>query len=603
MDNIHQNLQNNPLFCHLTDREVTSLANIGKIESITKGKKLELKNLNSFAIVISGMFEFESPVKRDVIYLTPGAFFGEKPFTGKKRKGFVRAVTDSEILLFDVAELYNFFLSSYKGLKGYIKNINKMGFEITEPAKEHFGNGSKIITVYSSDKDSGNSIFSAFLGLSISEHGKTIILDASSHGTSIFNIFERDLSPAISQKEDEDASTDQFINDRIANIDENLSLINITSGSKVKVNPDIISPVLFFLSKTYKYIIIDLSDYDKEFRNGIFCFSDIVFTLIKRVKDRGALYDLFDMTLTGGQRVYYVMNRFYAKGVGTFEGGYIFDELEFNKDESIISNLCRHVKDNPENEFVRIVTSKRTGLVVQTNLLESVFNIALFNALHKAEINIDLLYSSSWSFFIASLFLLSNDYSEFEKNVLKVFSEERINSFLDITFPNEFVFKNSKIFKYARDIAGDKRIEIYRTLPMVMLTDQESEQRRIFSTGQFKDLISASFILFPVFESFEIAGKFYNSGFPFNRVKPEDLFRTDVNEIIYAKVKNEGRLMFGENKALPFYKRYIDHLYLSRSPDNTNYAADRTIDIDVNVKEYNLDEIQRVSEDIANNLL
>ncbi len=599
MDHIHQIFRNIPLFYHLTDKEIAGLVGIGALEKIKKGRRLELKNLNSFVVIIKGLFEFESSVKKDVLYLLPGTFFGEKPFVTKILKGTVRAMTDSEILIFNTGDIYRFFLSSYKGLKGYIKNIQRLGFELSDPAKLHFGNGCKIISVFNQLPRSGKTVLASFLGLSLSEKGKAIIIDASPGGGSIFSVFDKEMPVPLSQKAGGTASPDQVIGESIVGIDETLALLNLSSGAQVSLNTDIISPVLFYLSKLYKYIIIDLSNSSIECRDRALSFSDKVFCPLTKPEDKTLYHDLFDALLSEGQRVFYVINKFFAGGVGTFEGGFIFDDLEVSRDESLLSAVCNYVKDEIQTGMIESITSKKTGLVLDTCFFDSVLYMPLFNALSRSKIQVDLIYSSAWSHIMAALYVFADFYSDFAKYVRRCFSEDRISSLLDITFPDRLLYRNGKIYRFMSEIMEDSRIEAYRTIPAVMLTDSETEERRILSTGCFRDLITASFSLYPLFEPVVIGGRRYNNNYFIDIAKPQDLFRTDIDEIIFAEVKNKQRLEFSNEGILSFYKDNIELLQQRRPYRDFSYAADKKITIDVDIAEYDLDDIMELSEELS----
>lgn len=602
MDNIHQILRilrSIPLFYHFTDNEIRDLCETGKLERVPRGRKLDLKNLNSLVIITGGIFEFESSIKKDVLYLTPGAFFGEKPFIVKKHKGTVKALIDSEILLINLGSIYRFFLSTYKGLKGYIKNIKKLGFEMSGPALEHFGNGSRILTVYSRNSSSGKSAFSSYLGLSLSRHGKVVIVDASSGENSVFSIFDIETAPPISQKAEEGSSSSEFLNESMADIEEGLSVINLSFGAKVRVNPGIISPVLFYLSQKYKYIIIDLSDFDEEFTEKIFSFSDAVFPVLKDSGDMNSYYELFDEKLREGQRVYYILNRFYAETTGSFEGGYILEDFGIGKDESFISGLRRFVGSEEESELINLIIAERRGLVLETSTLDSIFFIPLFYKLSRADTDIDLIYSSSWSFLLASLYSFAERFSEFEKLIKRILSEERITSLLDITFPDRHLYKNGKIQRLAGEILGERRVETYKTVPMLRVMDVKSGEGRMFSTGYFKDTITASFGLYPLFQSIDIGGALYNSDLLISSVKPHDLFRTDIDEIIFARVNNKNKMTFKKEGILDFYTTHIDLINQKNLYEDYDYSADKIINIEVDTTRYDLDEIIETTEERA----
>ena len=72
-----------------------------------------------------------------------------------------------------------------------------------------------------------------------------------------------------------------------------------------------------------------------------------------------------------------------------------------------------HIMDD-SNELIQLITSPKRGLVIQTDMHRSVMYTPLFSAMDKTDLNIDILYSSFWGFFITTLFLLCEDIKEFE---------------------------------------------------------------------------------------------------------------------------------------------------------------------------------------------
>lgn len=596
---INQILQDIPLFRHCSDEEISILLKIGKIEIIKKNKKIDQKKTNSLHIVLNGIFIVEGSSKNNIAYISTGSFFGIIPFTIRRIKGFVKALTDSTLIIFDIEEVYKFYLNSYKGLRGYIKTIDRMGFEISETGKIGFTDNSKIITVYSPYKNSGKSIFSSLLGLSLSPYGNTAILDMSINGNSIFSIFEKNITPALAQKRQDHSSQEKLINESTLKIDKNLFLLNMTFDSKINMNPDIISPILYLLSKKYRYMIIDFSSPDRDIRDRVFNLSDIIFTIIKKNKDKKPLFNLFDKKLREGQRVYYILNKFYSPNINKFEGGYTLENLEFTKDESFISNLSKYINNDISKKFVQLIVSGRKGLVIETSLMESVLFTSLLSALHKSDKKIDLIYSSSMGFLIVAILLLAKDINDFEKNALRYFSEDKFKNFLDITFPEKYIFKNNKISRFANELSKDNRIEFYKTLPIVMLTDEMTQSRRIFSTGYFKDLVSSSLLLYPIYQSYKIAGKSYYSGFPSKNVRVEDLFRMDIDKVIYTSLKSNNKFKPQKTGPHEFYNKYIDHLNQFQSIDRNRSIADKNIIIDIENIKLNSKELSRISEKIA----
>ncbi len=602
MDVICQILQDIPFFRHCTDDELDYLKKISRIVSIKSEHKLDISRVNSFFVVIHGLFEIEVPSRGDIVYLTQGSFFGVLPFSENKHRGSVRALSDSTLLILEIEDIYRFFLVSFKALRGYIKSIDKIGFEISNTGRDYLRNNCRVISMYSSFSNSGKSILSAYIGLSLAQYGKTIVLDMSYQGNSVFNIFEKRITPALSQKPVEEASQEQFIYNRIEEVDENLSLLNICFGSKVKVNPEIISPILFLLSKRYQYIVFDLSDYDGGLRDKVFALSDIIFVILKRLKDRKSLYTIVDRQLREAQRVYYVLNQYYSPDTVSIEGGLIFEDLALNEDKVVYDDLLDRVKSNRKNEIVATIRSKKRAMVFESNLIESIAFAGLLKAMDSNEVTVDLFYTSSMSFFVLSLYLLSDDIEDFEKSLIRFFSESKLNNILEITFPEINVFKSNRIYKFAAEIAEDKRIEFFETMPLVMLTD-EFNNRRMFSTGYFKDLLAASFLIYPVFESLSIDGNNYTSGFPVHFVRAEEILRTDIDDIIFSSINNKDKIEFSDERILKFFSKYLNYMYYFHSRKASHNILNKNINLEINEREFRIERIIQLSEDISNRLL
>jgi hypothetical protein len=602
--NITHILQNIPFFNHFTDIEIQALCNIVEIKRIPKNEKIDIKKFISFGVVAEGIFELGQRARGDKLYLAPGSFFGAIPFSVGYHAGIIKAIKDSVIIMMNLKQINKALLSSYKGLKGCLRSIKDNGFTVTDSGNDFLKRKSKVITLFSQYNNSGNSMLTALLGLILSSLDPVVILDASFSGNSIFNIFQKELPPAISQKSGEDGSDEKYILERLVSINERLSLLNITSGSKLKINPDILSPIIFILSRKYKYIIIDHSDYGMdyatEYTKKTLEISDIILPVIKDIKNKSSLHTILDSSLKDGQRVYYILNRFYEKSIGTFEGGYIIEDLNLSRDNNILSNLKIILESNKPKvfeELTELITRERTGLTVQTNLTNSVFLSGFFSSLYEKDIKIDTVYSSSWSYIIALLYILSGDQESFDSNFIKLFSEEKIKALLEVTFPDDHVYKNGKINNYAGDMAGDKRIEHYSLLPAVMLADHGTNNRRIFSTGFVRDLFTASFLL-DIFEPKNIADSLYFSGYPLTYVKPEDLLRTDIDNIRSVSINNRQKLNFGEKKTSKFFKGYVESLN-NEYIDAGFIKSKSDFFIDVDVDKYNIKEILNLSREIC----
>lgn len=602
MDSIEHIIRNIPFFRHCTQAEISLLRRKGRMVSIPRGQRLDLLRINSLNLVAKGLFEIEARGKNDVVYFSAGSFFGDIPFTEAGHHGTVRACVDSQIMLFDIDEMYRFFLTSYKASRGYLRIIDKMGLEISPRARRYSSNRTRIVAVCGPQADSGKTTLASLLACACARKGKTIVLDLSYQGNSVFNHFEKKITAALSQKHDDAAFSEEYVGGMIERVDENLSLLNVCFGSKLRVDPEILSPLLFLLSREYRYVIMDISPQDERLRDRALGLCDVVFATLRRARDREELYGLFDAALVEGQRVYYTLNRFYDRGARSFEGGMILDELALKKGEGSYPRLLELAESGGE-AFSRLVTEKRNGLVCETLLLESALYSGLLSTMFGAGISIDLMYSSSISFLVAALFLLFEDTAELDAAMARLFADDRINSLLDITFPEEHVIKNSKIHKFAREAARNKRAEIFKCLPVVLLADERNHSTRLFSTGYLADLMAASFLLYPVFESLPIAGGLFHSGYPRTRVKAEDLLRTDIDEIYYAAVMNRQTMNGGGTRILRFYSRYLEYLQEWKPEERISEAFEKNIVLEIDEKEFNIMKLLRLSRELSEGLL
>ncbi len=592
-----------PLFRHCSESELAYLQKIAGVSVIKKGQFFDLKKINSFNIVVNGFFEIEALGRTDIVYLAPGSFFGTIPFTNNRHHGKIKAIVDSTLLLFSAEDLYRFFLGAYKGLRGYLKTISRMGFELSDIGSLYHNENSRITTVFSPERESGNTLLAALLGLSLRERGKTIILDCTYDGNSVFNFLGRKITTPLSQKQEDSPSMEQIIRERVEEVDKNLHLMNITFGSKVKADRNILSPVLFILSRHYSHILLDLSGTDDEFRDRALELSDTVFTVIRNRKVLPAAYTLFDRVLSGGQSVYYVINEQYAGTTRRFTGGLIMEKMNVTSGDDPRQRLSDLADRGAVKDMAALASKRLRAMVLETNFLESIYLAGFFNALPESGMEADMLYTSSMSFVVAALYLAGGSRDDFTRTVTQLFSEEKLNRLMDITFPDEYIFKNNSIVKFATEAAGQNRMEAYTGSPVALLGRAGTRARRTFSTGYLRDMIAASFLMYPVFEDITIAGELYNSGYPELRVRIEDIFRTSADEILYVSVDNKSPLEFRHGRILKFYEKYIDLTARKPYADKISDLADRNLVIEVQEKDLRVEKILKQSEEFSARLL
>ena len=603
MDIVRKLLRESILFRHCSDDEIEQLYRVAYLVSVKKGQAFDLRNTNSFSIVVHGLFEMQGAGGSNSVHCSTGSFFGTVPLTGNPQRGLIKAMVDSTLLFISEEEIYKFFLLSFKGLRGYIRAVRRAGFETSSSADAIMsGEQTKVATVFSPIRGSGKSYFSALLGTMLSLDSKTIILDLSYEGESIFSIFGKKITSPLSQKSENQSSLESLFLDRVQAVDENLHLLNISFGSKVTADPSIISPVLFSLSKKYRYIVCDCSDDDMGLRNQVFDCSDIIFTLAKTGKDQEAAYEIFDNVINDGQRVLYVHNEHTMGTVHNLTGSMLLESVPPGE-EMLYQNLKRVASQERFKNFADLITKKRSALVLESNMLEAVFFYGILKSLDEADKHFDLIYTSSFSYIISALYMVSGNHNEFRKNIMSFFRQDKINGLLDITFPEKFVFKNNAVSRIAADLGGKSRLEMFDTVPMAMLANSENGLRRIFSTGKLTDCIEASFLMYPVFESKKIGNAEFSSGYPAHRVRVEDLFRTDVDFIDFVSINNMDRLSLDGNRTLQFYRKYIEFIEDDRFDQKESEAADSSFTLEMNESTFNLENLLEQSESSAADII
>ena len=590
MNHIKNLLKTLPFLLHFNSEELDIFSRSGRLIFVKKGQLVDVHKTNSLNIVIDGIFEIESIANRDIVYLSPGSFFGTLPFIENRKRGSVKALVDSQVFVISENDLYKIFLMSHKALRGYIKMMQNLNFDISDVGKKYFNTKGKVITVFSQKAACGKTLLSSLLGLSISKDDeKTIILDLSYSGVSVFDLFKQEMPAPLSERGKGNDETEFMLKDKIVEVDKNLHLLNIASSARVKVNSEIIGITLFMLSREYKYIIIDLSDSDTDLRNNVFGQTDFIFTLVNSKNDMEEVYPVFDEHLKEGQRVFYVRNNFYSYNSGEFYGGLILNKLGENYTGGDISVLENFIGEGNMTPFKNAVKMKSRALVVQSAQYDSILLSSLLARLNKLENLFQYIYSSSYSYFLICLMLLFDDSSQLENNFRKFFSPEQFNKNFEITFPENFVLKSGKILKYAGELAGTKRAEMFNLLPLLNLNYRG--KGRIASTGRLSHLMAASIVEYPIFEPIKINGADCFSGYPENQVSHSHLLRTEASEIFYMSVTNRERLSFSDSRYNRFFANYAKSVDKNRLPHVEYIEHDKKLILEVSENDYMFDKI------------
>jgi len=599
MINLTYILHSIPLFRHFSDDELARLCESATISELKKGQVRAVRGVNTLNVVSEGFLEFDALGKNELVYLARGSFFGQIPFITEQMTGSVRALSDSCLVIINNELLYSLLLSSFKALRGYIRGIQRTGMNPSETGTQFTSHNTRIITLYGNSSKSGTSTVSAYMAVALSGYGKTIVLDASYSGKSLFDLFARQLLPPLAQKSTNDAKGEAFIRERLQPVSDNLHLLNVAFGSKVRIDPEILSPVIFFLSRSFNYIIIDCGGSDEALRDEIFALSDFILPVIKKRRERETLYPMVDVNLHEGQRVYYILNGYYARDTRSFSGGYVMEDLELKQEKDLLPVLNKRCEDRVSWDIIESLVKKTRGLVLESGLYESVVYGGVLAAVQDSELELDLLYTSSYSFLAAAAFVSSGNISDYLKKMGTLFSSEKINTLMDVTFPAEYIFKNNKLESLGEDIAGDKRVEMFNPLPCALVVHGDGEKRRMMSTGYLKNSVAAACSLFPVFESVSVDGVPFHSGYPLHHVRCEDILRTCIDEIIHVSIENRLDYRIQDRKMLGFYRLFTEaQRKIFETRDLSGILADHHLRIPIDRENDTVEKIIGQSEQI-----
>lgn len=583
-----------PIFRHLTRAEVDSLKSIGALSRVKKGSSVDLKKLNTFNVVINGLFEIEALGKTDIVYLAPGSFFGHIPFTGISLKGRVRAMLDTTMIIFKPDDIYRFFIANYGAMRGYINTISRMGLALSGAASEYAANRARVISVTSAVSGAGVSTAAAAVSSSLAGRGRTAVIDLSYTGKSVFDCFDRKITAPFSHRRDNEPVNEDFISDRIVSVHEKLDIMNLSFSSKVKVDPALLSPLMFVLSKRYDYIVFDVSPSDPGLCSEAMKLSDYIVNVRKSRGDDSAALPYNN--LSGIKTVLSLVNSFYEKTL-RISGGYLLDKISIPEGSNLGDVACESI-----DPMIDRIARKKRGLVVESNYLNSVFLTGFFAALSAEGDPFDLIHTSSMSCIPAALYTVSNGADEFKRAALSAYGDGGFEKYLSIDFPENHIFRKGGLQKFTRGLFGDNRIESYKTRLSASLTADPADTPYIAGAGMIREIAAASLAIAPLFEGTPVNGLISSSGYPESRVRPEDLLRTDADEIFYLTVDNSLDIIPGPRMPA-ILNKYLTRIEKSRALDKFSDISDGCFNLEVSEKEFRVEKIMEITMEKSIKLL
>jgi len=555
------------------DEELSTLLKIVNPIAIPKGGIIN-SDSHSLYIVKKGIFEIQKHAES--MYLAPSSFFGELPFC-EKGPGIVKALSDSIVYELKDTDLYQFMGNNFKALRGYLRAADFYRFSLGDAGRKLNRNKTQVITVFSTEKHCGKTTIALATACLSSFNKKTILLDASYDGISVFDMCGKKLLPPLSQKSPDEVTGQKFIEQRIEKVSETMDILNVAFGSKVRLNPDIINPLLFYLSFEYSYIVIDCSNIDVTLRDTILHNTDILIEIINN-KSISKLQAINDSLLTQGQQVLYVVNRHFEKTAKIAELNKNFDTISVQPDETVFQGILRTKLQH--DQLFREILSDRKALVLASGMYETLFYAGFFETLMDSDTTPDIIYTTGIPYALLIAFMHSNSLKEYKKLLLSYFSDDKLHSMLDVSFPDKYLFKNDPLKSFSSSVCDTQRLEYYNIMPYTMLVSNNSA--RMFSTGDMRDIVAASIAFLPMFEGVSINKEEYYASYPLYPTMPETLLRTHIQQISYISINTVFNPLSLKSKVLGIFRKFVDFLpyYYLYACDN-EHICDKEVSLQI----------------------
>ncbi|MGL4368377.1 MAG: hypothetical protein ACRCUT_01700, partial [Spirochaetota bacterium] len=445
-------IEQSPCFPHLTDKDARLLLPVSCEIPFLRGERIDLRNSRKVFFVSSGLFRTESALNRgESVIFGAGSVLGNLPFSDEIPRGVLTAVTPATAFAVDCDDLTRVLVSSFRTARGYLRLLGKFSESMSAPAKAMADTRPRIVTVTGSRK-AGKTLSAILLASELSKKGNTILLDLSVSGTSLFDYFQCRLLPPLSQKK-AGLMSDSFLEERITQVRSGLDILNLSFGAKVAVDAGILSPVLFYLSRSYKYLVIDCGADDPAMTAEALSCSDFACIVPSGKKELLRLRSACDRALCDGQELFVCENRKLSRRTGV-PGDMALSAVSIH-DEGGICAAMDSVSDGAAGVVERICGHKTLYLLPDKGV-SSLSYSGLFAELSGKSNSSALI--SSWGGICMSFysFLSAKDA---EKAIISFFSEERLRQICTPVFPKEYLYPAQGVAHALGSIPHDVRLE------------------------------------------------------------------------------------------------------------------------------------------------
>jgi CRP-like cAMP-binding protein len=552
-----------PFFGHLTEKEAASVSSLFSEVHIRTGDKLDLKKDSRFYLLSDGLIQSEGTLSRaESSYFASGSFFGSIPFVHESPRGIFRALTDSRLYSVTLEDMHRFLVSSFPALRGYLSIMKRSGGVPNDIAEKIYDRKSSVITISSRERNAGKTVSAVAIARILAKKSEVILLDLSCNGRSLFDYLGLKLTPPVSQKKLGEGR-ESYINERIIKKDERLSVLNVSFGSKVKMDAEILSPLICILSERFDYIIMDLGAEDPVIEKECCNISDIFVSVGKSRKNAERTRTHYDLLAESGQISHHLCFEKRALVVSRSEGRLWFspppDDLEDYASISEWSEVA--VLDS----FVDEVSRKKGLLFLRNTGYSSLGFASLVSSLTDEMRDSLTIYASSFAFLLFGLY--AQDRGRYKKILRSSFSERKLLSIIDVVYPREYLLSDRIVRSFVSQFGKTMRLEDIH--PQMVTAVRGSDGRiMVKSSGNFRDIAGALLSEYLLSESYRTrSGKI---SLPETDINPAFFFRRPYRFLSGAYLnphapilpRGKHRVIFqagyGKDRAFPVEKWIFD---------------------------------------------
>ncbi|MBN1500223.1 MAG: hypothetical protein JW982_08710 [Spirochaetes bacterium] len=444
--------------------------------------------------------------KKQGSYFITGSFFGALPFVESRNRMKLSAVENTVILRVDHSVLLQIFIEDVKLYKAYSNFLNRTSIDIKKGYQAFADLKNRIISVSSSEKCSGKSMVASMLGSCISSSHETLLLDLSYNGISLFEYFDIRISPPLAEKEETEDKID--LSSKIVRIREGLSILNMTNTSKINMDADVLSHVLFKLSSQYGCIVMDVDSDYPQLQQKAFSLSDAV--VLVSAKKRDSNYLLADLYCNRGQDIFQINNSHFSRKTD-IDG--LLDLEDFKIINNKFSPMVTADRENGIMSKIRDVIFKSKNILLLGNSgYATSFYTGLFRKLFNEEAEYDYIAADFLSAVNALFFLKSDNYAQYLKSVKDFFRIEKLKVLAEVSYPDNYIYSIDKFEKYFSGIFSSERLEFHDMKLLSCLKNRNSEAV-IKTSGLFSKIAAANISMDPFFEKADISGLMLSNSF------------------------------------------------------------------------------------------